>query len=217
MGNMNDGAQPESKESPDQRWVMMLKEYLPKYGITLPENPHVLNIGCGNSVKWNYLAVTFYLASQGLGMPHYVGLDIQEDAFADAKKALDGLVHFVSGDARQLTDLVTGKYQLVVVEHPNLTTSRQGPKTWRKIFEETAEVLDDHGGVILTSFWLNDHLPAQVALERAGFRILFSGRNKYSGKEFDRASNGEALEFDKYVIIAKKATAGVGREKETHR
>jgi len=216
MGNMNDGAQPESKESPDQRWVMMLKEYLPKYGITLPENPHVLNIGCGNSVKWNYLAVTFYLASQGLGMPHYVGLDIQEDAFADAKKALDGLVHFVSGDARQLTDLVTGKYQLVVVEHPNLTTSRQGPKTWRKILEETAEVLDDHGGVILTSFWLNDHLPAQVALERAGFRILFSGRNKYSGKEFDRASNGEALEFDKYVIIAKKATAGVGREKETH-
>lgn len=214
MGNMNDEAQPESKESPDQRWVMMLKEYLPKYGISLPENPNVLSIGCGNSVKWNYLAVAFYLASQDLGMPHYVGLDVQEGAFADAKKALDGLVHFVSGDARQLTDLVAGKYQLVVVEHPNLTTSPQGPKIWRKIFEQTAEVLDDRGGVILTSFWLNDHLPAQVALERAGFRILFSGRNSYSGREFDRASDGEALKFDKYLIIARKATAGAEGEKE---
>jgi SAM-dependent methyltransferase len=182
----------------------MLEEYLLPNGIRLPGNPNVLNIGCGNSVTWNYLAVTFYLASRGLGMPHYVGLDRQEEAFADAKKALEGLVYFVKGDAQRLTDLVTGRFELIVVEHPNLTTSPQGPTIWRRIFEQTAKVLDNDGGVILTSFWVNDHIPAQVALERAGFRILFSGRNKYPGKTFDRAGNGETPAFDKYVLVARK-------------
>jgi SAM-dependent methyltransferase len=201
--------------------VGMFQEYLPKYGILLPENPNVLNIGCGNSVTWNYLALTFYLASQGLGMPNYVGVDVEEAAFADAKKALNGLVQFVSGDAQHLTDFVTGRYELVVVEHPNLTTSPEGPRIWRRVFEETAEVLNEDGGLILTSFWLNDHIPAQVALERARFRVLFSGRNKYPGKTFDRAANDEALAFDKYVLIAKKGssrreTESTGSSREGH-
>jgi SAM-dependent methyltransferase len=190
----------------------MFEEYLPQYGILLPENPNVLNIGCGNSVTWNYLALTIYLASQGLGMPHYVGIDVEEAAFENAKKALNGLVQFVSGDAQHLTEFVTGRYELIVVEHPNLTTSPKGPRMWRRIFEETAEVLDDKGGLILTSFWLNDHIPAQLALERAGFRVLFSGRNKYAGKIFDRAANDEELAYDKYVLLARKG--GLGRKPE---
>jgi hypothetical protein len=204
--------QSEAKDKPDERWVRMFEEYLPRYGILLPENPNVLNIGCGNSVTWNYLALTFYLASQGLGMPRYVGIDVEEAAFADAKKALKGLVQFVSGDAQHLTDFVTGRYELIVVEHPNLTTSPKGPRIWRRIFEETATVLDDKGGLILTSFWLNDHIPAQLALERAGFHVLFSGRNKYAGKTFDRAANDEELAYDKYVLLAKKG--GLGRKPE---
>ena len=207
---MVDPIQSEAKDRPDKRWVMMLEEYLLPYGIRLPENPNVLNIGCGNSVTWNYLALTFYLAGQGLGAPNYVGVDVEEAAFADAKKALDGLVHFVCGDAQHLTDFVRGRYELIVVEHPNLTTSPQGPKIWRRIFEEAAKVLDDDGGVILTSFWLNDHIPAQVALERARFCVLFSGRNKYPGKTFDRAANGERLAFDKYVLVAKKGSSEDG-------
>ncbi|MEJ2723237.1 MAG: class I SAM-dependent methyltransferase [Deltaproteobacteria bacterium] len=212
---MVEPTQSEAKDKPDERWVMMLKEYLLPYGIRLTENPNILNIGCGNSVTWNYLALTFYLADLDLGKPNYTGIDVEEAAFDEAKKALEGLVHFVRGDAQHLMDLVTGPYELIVVEHPNLTTSRQGPKIWRRIFEETAKVLDDDGGLILTSFWLNDHIPAQVALGRAGFRVLFSGRNKYPGKTFDRAQNGERLAFDKYVLIAKKGNSGQGPEENS--
>jgi hypothetical protein len=47
-------------------------------------------------------------------------------------------------------------------------------------------------------------MPARVALERAGYDIVYNGRNKFPGKRFDTADNGEPLEFDKYIIVAKK-------------
>ena len=190
--------------TPDIRWVKMLSEYLPTAKIRLGENPRVLNIGCGNNVKWNYLGLTMYLATQGLGTPNYVGVDLTEEAFAEAKKALGGLVNFVRGDAQELTKFLKGTYQLAIFEHPNLTTAPDGAKIWQKIFLETAALLDLNGGVILTSFWLNDHIPAQVALERAGYRIVYNGRNKFAGKRFDTADTGESLEFDKYIIVAKR-------------
>ena len=185
----------------------MLREYLPKYGITLCENPSVLNVGCGNNVKWNYLAVTLYLADQGLGLPNYVGVDMEEEAFAEAKEDLDELVRFVAGDAQNLTDFLTGTYQLAIFEHPNFTTSPEASKVWQRILEETAKLLDGNGALILTSFWLNDHMPARVALERAGYDIVYNGSNKFPGKRFDTAENGEALEFDKYIIVAKKGAS----------
>jgi hypothetical protein len=202
---MDNESQDEIKDTPDIRWMKMLMAYLPECGIQLPQNPNVLNVGCGNSVKWNYLGVTLYLAHQGLGAPHYVGVDLKEEAFADAKKALGSLVTFVACDACKLTDFLAGTYQLAVFEHPNLTTSPDGPKIWGKIFQETAKLLDEDGSLILTSFWLNDHIPAQVALERNQYRILHNGTNRFPGRKFDTASNGESLEHDKFIIIAKKA------------
>lgn len=65
-------------------------------------------------------------------------------------------------------------------------------------------LLCEGGGAILTSFWLQDHIPAQVALERAGYRVLFSGRNKFPGKYFDIAENGESLRYHKYIAVAKR-------------
>jgi SAM-dependent methyltransferase len=206
VSNMNPQSHFETGYTPEIRWVKMLSEYLPKCGITLCENPSVLNVGCGNNVKWNYLGVTLYLADQGLGMPNYVGVDMEEEAFAEAKEALDGLVNFVAADAQNLTDFLTGAYQLAIFEHPNLATSPEGPKVWQKILQETAKLLDVNGAIILTSFWLNDHMPAQVAVERAGYDIVYNGRNKYPGKRFDTADNGEPLEFDKYIIVARKGS-----------
>jgi SAM-dependent methyltransferase len=197
-------------ETPDVRWMKMLREYLPRYRIGLPSNPHILNIGCGNNVTWNYLGIASYLGGLGLGPPRYVGVDLCEEAFSKAKRILGDLVRFVVGDAQNLTDLVSGIYQLAVFEHPPLTTSSAGPKIWRKIFEETAEVLDPRGGLILTSFWLNDHIPAQVAVEKAPFRILYSGRNRFPGRRFDTADNGEPLIYDKYVLIARKSASETG-------
>lgn len=188
--------------SPDQRWLRMFQEYLPKGNITLPKNPRILNIGCGNNVTWNYLGMALFLARQGLGVPHYVGVDKEEEAFADARKKLAGLVGFVVGDARRLRDFLSDQYHLAVFEHPNLSTSPEGPRTWREIFVETAKLLHRKGGVILTSFWLNDHIPAQVALEHAGYPIRYSGTNRFPGKPFDTASNGEVLRFDQYITIA---------------
>jgi SAM-dependent methyltransferase len=199
----------EMKDTPDIRWMKMLMAYLPENGIQLPQNPNVLNIGCGNSVKWNYLGVTLYLGQEGLGTPHYVGVDLNEEAFADAKRALGELVHFLVCDAQNLTDFLKETYHLVVFEHPNLTTSPDGPKIWRKIFQETAKLLHADGGLILTSFWLNDHIPAQVALERTQYHIMYNGRNSFPGKRFDTATDGEFLEHDKFIIIAKKALSWV--------
>jgi hypothetical protein len=190
--------------TPDRRWTAMLSEYLPRYGIRLPENPGVLNIGCGNNVTWNYLGVTGYVLGHGLGLPEYVGVDLSSEAVEEGKKALAGLVRLIAADARCLTEHVRGPCHLVVVEHPNLSTSPEGPKGWRRIFEEVALVLDREGVLILTSFWLNDHIPAQVALEKVGYRILHTGRNKFPGKRFDTLSTGEALKIDKYVLLAKK-------------
>ena len=195
----------ELHDTPDIRWMKMLTAYLPECGIQLPQNPKVLNIGCGNSVKWNYLGVALYLGNQGLGIPHYFGVDIKEEAFTDAKRELGSLVNFVVCDAQNLTDFLTGTYHLAIFEHPNLTTSPDGPKIWRKIFQETSKLLDEDGGLILTSFWVNDHIPAQVALERTRYHIVYNGRNRFPGKKFDTASNGESLEHDKFIIIAKKA------------
>jgi len=182
----------------------MLAEYLGRHGICLPENPGVLNIGCGKNVKWNYLGVTGYLLGRGLGLPHYVGVDLSKEAFGPAKEALAGLVRFIAADARELTCYLEGPFHLIVVEHPNLTTSRQGPKDWRRIFEQASALLNQEGALVLTSFWLNDHIPAQVALERAGYRVLFSGTNQYPGRSFDTLDTGETLHVDKYVLIAQK-------------
>ena len=193
-----------NRNTPEIRWVKMLGEYLPNCGFTLCKNPGVLNIGCGNNVKWNYLGVTLYLANQGLGVPNYVGVDVEEEVFAEAKEALDGLVNFVAGDAQNLTDFVSGAYQLAIFEHPNFTTSPDRPKVWQRIFRETAKLLDVNGAVVLTSFWLNDHIPAQKSLERAGYDIVHNGRNRFPGKNFDTADNGEPLQFDKYIIVARK-------------
>lgn len=181
----------------------MLAEYLPSCGFRLPDRPRVLNVGCGNNVQWNYLGVTAYLLGQGLSPPEYVGVDLRKEDFNQAEKALAGLVRFVAADATRLTEYVEGPCHLIVVEHPNLTTSREGPKVWRRIFEEAARILDKEGVLVLTSFWLNDHIPAQVALEKAGYQILHSGKNKFPGKAFETLETGEILEIDKYVLIAK--------------
>jgi hypothetical protein len=191
--------------TPDKRWVRMLSSYFLEYDIGLPANPNVLNVGCGNNVKWNYLAMAFYLADQGLGIPHYVAIDQEEEAFAEAKAILDGLVRFIACDARNLTDFLTETFHLVVFEHPNLTTSPDGPRIWKNVFQETANLMAEKGAAIVTSFWLNDHLTAQVALERSHYDIVFSGRNRYPGKVFDTTANGESFQFDKYMIIARRS------------
>jgi hypothetical protein len=204
---MNPQSRFETGYTPEIRWVKMLREYLPKCGITLCQNPSVLNVGCGNNVMWNYLGVTLYLADQGLGIPNYVGVDTEEGAFAEAKEALEGLVSFVVGDAQKLTDFLTGTYQLAILEHPNFTTSPERSKVWQKVLHETAKLLEVDGTIVLTSFWLNDHMPALVAVERAGYAVIYNGRNKFPGKRFDTAENGEPLEFDKYIIVAKKGAS----------
>ena len=204
--SVNGISRDEKGATPDVRWEKIFSEYLTRYDIRLPENPGILNIGCGNNVKWNYLGTVLYLGTRGLGLPYYVAVDHEEKAFSDAKKAMDGLIHFLTGDAQHLTDFLAGTYHLAIFEHPNLSTSREAPKIWRQIFRETATLLDINGGLILTSFWLNDHIPAQVAMERAGFTIVHSGKNKFPGKIFDTSHSGESLQFDKYILIAKKAS-----------
>ena len=200
---MDRGSGTGQEDSPDERWVDILSEYLPKCGIRLLENPNILNIGCGKNVKWNYLAVAIYVARQGLGIPFYVGVDLKKEPLGQAKRALGELVSLVAGDARNLTRFLRGTYQLAVFEHPNISTSPEGPKTWRRVFRETARLLDGSGGIILTSFWLNDIIPAKMALERTRYHILYSGGNKFPGKQFNTGRDGEPLRFDQYIIVAK--------------
>jgi hypothetical protein len=64
--------------------------------------------------------------------------------------------------------------------------------------------LDPDGGLLLTSFWLYDHISAQAALVRAKYRIFYSGRNRYPGRRFDTSDSGEPLKYDKFILIAKR-------------
>ena len=193
-----------SQGSTDERWIRILDKYLGELGIQLPGYPSVLDIGCGNNATWNYLALVGYLGAKGLGVPKYVGVDIAEEAFSRAREALKGLAQFVACDARQLSRHLEGPFHLVFCQHPPLTTSRQAPHIWKSIFEEVALLLDPRGCMVLTSFWLNDHIPAQVSVKKAGLDILYSGKNLFPGKVFDRSNNGEKLQYDKYILVARK-------------
>ena len=119
----------DGRMTPDRRWVRMLREYLPEGDIPLPQNPRILNIGCGNNVTWNYLGMVLFLAQEGLGAPRYVGVDIKEEAIAHARKKLEGLVDFVVGDARHLTRFLSGPFHLAVFEHPNLKGPESGGRS----------------------------------------------------------------------------------------
>ncbi len=187
--------------------MMILNKYLGELGIELPEFPLVLDVGCGNNATWNYLALVGYLGVKGLGVPRYVGVDVAEDAFSKAKEALRGLAQFIVCDARELTRHLDGPFHLILCQHPPLTISRKAPRIWRNIFEEVALLLDPKGCMVLTSFWLNDHIPAQVSVKKAGLEILFSGKNSFAGRVFDQFNNGERLQYDKYILIARKGSS----------
>ena len=191
--------------TPDQRWILILDKFLGDFGIELPEFPSVLDIGCGNNATWNYLALVGYLCPKSLGVPKYTGIDLSEEAFAKAKEALKGLAHFISCDARQLERHVDGPFHLIFCQHPPLTISRDGPKIWKAIFEQVAGLLDPQGCMILTSFWLNDHIPAQMSVKKAGLDILHSGKNPFPGRIFDRSEDGEEFQYDKYILLARRA------------
>jgi len=190
--------------TPDRRWSKILGEYLSRFGIVVPESPAVLDIGCGNNAIWNYLALISYLSERALGFPQYVGVDMYEEAFSKAREGLEGLATFIACDARELSRHVEGPFHLILCQHPPLTTSKEGPRIWQAVFEEAARVLDPEGCFVLTSFWVNDHIPAQVAVQKAGLEILYSGKNAYPGKIFDKGSDGEDLQYDKYILLARK-------------
>ena len=192
------------EESPDKRWAKILAEYLDRFKIKLPKFPLALDVGCGNAAVWNYLGLVHYLQSRDLGVPHYVAVDKDEKAFQRAKAQLGDLITFLACDARQLDQHIHGRFSLAVSTHPELTTSPEGPRIWREIFSQIAGLLAPRGCLIVTSFWLQDHIPAQVAVGQAGFQILYSGTNRYPGKRFDTASNGEQLQYDKYILIGRR-------------
>ena len=204
-GERDQRMQSRAVNTPDQRWIMILNKYLGELGIELPEFPTVIDIGCGNNATWTYLALVGYLGARYLGVPRFIGIDLSEERFAKAKEALEGLAEFVACDARQLTSYVERPANLILCQHPPLTTSRQAPHIWKSIFEEVALLLDPQGCMVLTSFWLNDHIPAQVSVKKAGLDILYSGKNSFPGKVFDQSNNGEKLQYDKYILVARKA------------
>lgn len=192
-------------ERPDIRWARILKDYFQEFGLSLPYNPAIINVGCGENVKWNYLGLVLYLSLEGLGRPFYLGVDRNEKALRGAWNSMRGLVHLVVGDAVFLSSMLKNSYDLAIFEHPDISTSPDGARKWRKIFKQTKHILKSGGYLLLTSFWLNDHVPATYNIEREGFSILHNGKNRYPGRQFDRASTGEELIYDKYILIAKRA------------
>ncbi len=188
------------------RWFKIFSEYLPKGNIRLSENPKAVNVGCGSRVVWNFAGFCFFSISRGLGLPRYVGVDIKPEKLSFEKPALNkiGGADLIAADARKLSRYIKEQFDLAIIEHPDFTISPDAPKNWQKVLEEIYKLLTETGGLILTTFWLQDHFPAQVALKRMDFTIFHSGTNKYPGKQFDTSSEGEPLLLDKYIILAAK-------------
>ncbi len=191
-------------ERDDIRWAKILSDYLEGLNILLPYNPAIINIGCGENVKWNYLGTILYITMKDLGRPIYLGVDIDEKGLKKAWKALKRLVDLVVADAELISRMIKNPFDIAIFEHPDISISPYGARKWRNIFFETREILKDGGILILTSFWLNDHIPATYNIEKAGFHILYNGKNRYPGRRFDISSSGEELLYDKYILIARK-------------
>ncbi len=127
------------------------------------------------------------------GSVSLVGADIRIREILQARERGSKLpAEFLLEDATRLSHHkeLGDDFDLVFLRHQNYWHDRE---TWRKIFDQGLDRLNENGLLVITSYFDKEHELALDALRKLGAEILVSKRNKSSralpdapGKSVDR-------------------------------
>ncbi len=190
----------------------MLETYVPQVGYSAPEHPRILDLGCGICYEAHVLNGYFGNKPNGFESEDVlvVGIDIDKKEIERARRdyskpdfseRITKLVEkpnyrFVHGDARQLRELVDGKFDVVVARHPNVS---EIPDTWYTIFRESNDLIRPDGLFLATSFSDIEHKMLEEQVQKAGYKIALSTPNSYAIPTSHRDSS-----IDRKVLLAMK-------------
>jgi len=166
----NSSPKPEQEGIIEQYFHSVLTEYIPRVGYNPPKNPRILEIGFGMSPVGKPLVR--YFGNNG----EYIGIDInRKQEVEDARKNHNfNDATYLEGNATELSDYVSGEFDVVVTRNPEVVASTSD---WAKIYEEVKKVLKDDGILIGTSY-KDEEQTMRGLLENAGYQIILDGPNQ---------------------------------------
>ncbi len=193
----------------------MLKTYVPMTGFKVPENPRILNLGCG--LCHEAIVLSGYFGGKPFGFDSkdvfVVGIDINEKKIEGARKSYssiefeDGKIkyhprenyQFICGDAIRLRDLVDGEFDIVVARHPNLIDQKD---VWIMIFEEANMMTKDKGLFIGSSFTDFEHAYLRECISDAEYFQCLDVKNIHS--LYSENLSPHETSYDRNVLFARK-------------
>ncbi|MBI2448744.1 methyltransferase domain-containing protein [Candidatus Pacearchaeota archaeon] len=167
----------------------ILEEYLLK---PKPENPRILNLGCGTCLETSVLIDFFGVGSS------ITGIDRDKEKINRAKNYhIYENIDFIAGDIQYLTDFIAGYFDIIIARHPNLQESR-----WDIVFSEAYKLHKEGGILIATSFSAVEGKQVIRHIKNAGYNILASEENKFAIPITKYLGN--RIANDGYIVIAQK-------------
>ena len=192
----------------------MLETYVPQTSYSVPQNPKILNLGCG--ICYEAFVLSSYFGNQPDGFSSkdvlVVGIDIDEKEIERAKdhyKSPDFSekitkwveppnYKFIHGDARRLRELVDDEFDVVVARHPNVAEIQDD---WYKIFKESYEIMKPEGFLIATSFSDIEHGMLEELIKKVGYKIALSSSNLHA-----IPTDHKDVSIDRKVLLARKGS-----------
>jgi len=146
-------------------YKLTLEHFLKDYN--LPQNPTILNVGCGQCREGK--VITDYFRSE------MIGIDINEDEIEKAKlNNPENHFKFITGDAKELTKYVNNQADIIIARHPNPF------EDWKQIYKQCYK-LTKPNGIIITSLHMNlEQQDIYSMIKKAGYKIQLQEENPHA-------------------------------------
>lgn len=184
-----------------------LDTYLKQAKFNPRGNPNVLDVGCGNSCVNEFWHLSqYYEQNFGLHM-QFTGVDISEDKYERAKKALGDLATFIPGDAQTIGDFVKGEQGLVIMRNPDPEQSDEQRVVWYNILQSLRRTIMPDGLVLATHFNFGGYLCLLGLFHNSMYNLMINGKNDFPGPEicgFPDEFPGGVMAHDRYILVASK-------------
>jgi len=180
-----------------------LEDYVPRTGFSTSGDLRILDVGCGfcleADVLTSFFGEYFQLSDSQIS---FIGLDSNKEKINRDKEVYqsDGY-RFVCGDARKLDDVVEGKFDVVVIRHPNIFGNE---KSWKKIFKKSYKVMDPGGLLVSTCLSPMEWERVETCTTQAGYKIQVNEENVHGVYFSESKFLGGRFSHDGYVIMAVK-------------
>jgi hypothetical protein len=134
-------------------------------------------------------------------MVDYTGIDISGKDLARTAGLLWNLpnARTVVGDARFLSSLAKGPYDVVLARHPDCEVSPEAQVEWTEIFFQVKCAMNESSRLIATCFTEPNYLSTAKAVCSSGLNLLYRGPNRFHGPYLGSCIG----RCDKYVVVAK--------------